>query len=76
MFPEESSCRTVDDSLSGNDMRESPLSVGIATLNATAKLGLSPGTGIKPVHDDCRVVRVCGRASTALTPACESARIA
>ena len=61
MFPEESSLRTVDDSLSGNDMRESSLSVGIATLNATAKFGLSPGRGIKPVHDDCSVVRVCGR---------------
>ena len=47
MFPEESSCRTVDDSLSGNDMRESPLSVGIATLNATAKVGLSPWNGDK-----------------------------
>ena len=47
MFPEESSCRTVDDSLSGNDMRESPLSVGFATLNATAKFGLSPRKGDK-----------------------------
>ncbi len=47
MFPEESSCRTVDDSLSGNDMRESPLFVGFATLNATAKFGLSTWNGDK-----------------------------
>ena len=63
MFPEESSLRTVDDSLWGNDMRESSLSVGFANLNAKAKFELSTGTGIKPMHDDCGIERVCGRAS-------------
>ena len=39
MFPYESSWRTVDDSLSGNDKGESPQSGGIATLNRPAKSG-------------------------------------
>ena len=36
---------------------------GFATLIRPAKFGLSPETGINPVHDDCSVVRVCGRTS-------------
>ena len=42
VFPEESSWRTIDDSLSGNEESGGEQSVGFAALNATAKFGFFP----------------------------------